>query len=310
MSLAQSTAVKKDTSGASSSSSEDVGLDDRGGGGGYKRVEDNPLVKGLSDQLSSSGDVDDVDDDADDWTASFSAAGEAMAAVLTGEKYAVEGSYAAFLHGAELTAPPSDIDVLAENMASCGEKLAADARFKDNGGSLVVRKFEHKLTGIELELKHMGDFAKVDETADVDGVSIRTPVDTMCALIRRPEFRWKDKVALASLVLNDGLEDDAARLKVANTAESEGLISGATWAAMSAWAGGIMKLKASGGGDDDVDGGAPAELTAALDQLEEDYADGKLNDDDVLAVIKKLLAEYSGNDAALSAINEKKDELL
>jgi hypothetical protein len=123
---------------------------------------------------------------------------DAAAAIHTalngaGLAYAIQGSYAARLHGAPVGA--GDIDVLVNDLRTA--KLAFSAAgFVETGGSYAVSKWQHP-NGTDIDLALGSEFGvNIGNSVALGGLSVLNVHEVMLGLVLRPEKRQKEQDAL------------------------------------------------------------------------------------------------------------------
>jgi hypothetical protein len=118
------------------------------------------------------------------------------------QKYAIQGSYAARIHGAPVDA--GDIDVLVKDLRSSLAALLASKKFKDKGGSFAVKKLQH-WRGAAIDLVMADEFGMpIQNIVTIDNVAVMNLYEVLLSLLLRPEKRKKDQDAFIWLVLNKG----------------------------------------------------------------------------------------------------------
>jgi hypothetical protein len=149
-------------------------------------------------------------------------------------KYAIQGSFAAAMHGAYMPEPPGDVDVLVTNM-SASKILVKSGKFKaQKGGSMAVHKLVHVATGTEIDVVFGEEFGILisSETTEIQsGLCVLSLTEVLVSLFLRPERRDKEMIAFASLVLTRG--DEVNKVRVSKIAKSkwEAIVENAALAA-------------------------------------------------------------------------------
>jgi hypothetical protein len=126
-----------------------------------------------------------------------------LSLALDGLVWAVQGSYAAVLHGAPIEA--GDIDVLVKDVPTALNALFIGG-FHLEGGTLLVYKLKHRNdTDIDLVSTGGGDFG-IDPANRVSmgGVYVMNLCEVLKSLLMRPKRRDKDVIAFIWLVLHKG----------------------------------------------------------------------------------------------------------
>jgi hypothetical protein len=148
--------------------------------------------------------------------------------------YAIQGSFAAAMHGAYMPEPPGDVDVLVNNMAA-SKALAESGKFKlQKGGSMAVHKLVHLATGTEIDVVFGEEFGILisSETTEVQsGLCILSLTEVLVSLFLRPERRNKEMIAFASLVLARGGEVNKVRVSKIVKSEWDTIVENAALAA-------------------------------------------------------------------------------
>jgi hypothetical protein len=86
------------------------------------------------------------------------------------QKYAIQGSYAARIHGAPVDA--GDIDVLVKDLRSSLAALLASKKFKDKGGSFAVKKLQH-WRGAAIDLVMADEFGMpIQNIVTIDNLAV------------------------------------------------------------------------------------------------------------------------------------------
>ena len=118
-----------------------------------------------------------------------------------GIEYAIQGSCAAYMRGANMSSPPGDIDVLANKLINAEKALIASGRFDScGGGTMLVKKLKHK-NGTPIDLGDSQDLLPLWKSGKVGGVPVFTIPEVLVSLLLRPETREKEITAFASLLL-------------------------------------------------------------------------------------------------------------
>jgi hypothetical protein len=130
-------------------------------------------------------------------------AASAIHAALTGAgvAYAIQGSYAARIHGAPIGA--GDIDVLVNDMRA-GKRAFAIAGLTETGGSYAVSKWSHG-NGAEIDLALGSEFGvNIANSETVGGLRVLNVYEVLLGLVLRPEKRQKEQDALFWLAKHKG----------------------------------------------------------------------------------------------------------
>ena len=130
-------------------------------------------------------------------------AATAIHTALTGANvtYAIQGSYAARLHGAPVGA--GDIDVLVNNMRAAAVAFQGSG-MKRHGGSQAVGKWRHA-NGTEIDLAMGEEFGvNVANSETAGGVKVLNTYEVLLGLALRPEKRRKEQDALFWLAKHKG----------------------------------------------------------------------------------------------------------